>query len=318
VPADAVVPSRLVERFGTPVALLVLALGFALARPDAFATTANLLNVTQQMAILAIIATAATFVMVIGEFDLSVGFVASFAGVLVVKLLAAGTGTAPSVLLTLLACAGFGAVNGLIVHGLRAPSFIATLALGTIVSGLAYWLSGGASLFQGIPADFTILARAMAGPLPVLTLWMLAVLLAGGFVLACTVFGRRLIAMGSNREAARLAGVPIGRPIVTVFALAAALSGLAGVLLAARLGSVQHTMGEGFPLPAYAAVFLGTTAFRGGRPNLLGTAVGVAIIAVLANGLTILNVEPFFQKMVTGAIIIAAVMLRRFGMAAAR
>jgi ribose transport system permease protein len=112
--------------------------------------------------------------------------------------------------------------------------------------------------------------------------------------------------------------VPIGRPVVAVFAIAAALSGLAGALLAARLGSVQHTMGEGLLLPAYAAVFLGMTAFRGGRPNMLGTAVGVAIIAVLANGLTILNVDPFFQKMVTGAIIIAAVMLRRFGMAAAR
>ncbi|WP_225773538.1 ABC transporter permease [Inquilinus sp. Marseille-Q2685] len=310
--------ARLVERFGTPAALAAIVLGFALARPDAFATAANLLNVTQQMAILAIVAAAATLVMVIGEFDLSVGFVASLAGVLAVKLLAAGLGPGPAILLTLLACGLVGGLNGLVVHGLRAPSFIATLALGTIASGLAYWLSGGASLFQGIPPGFTALARTAAGPVPVLTLWMLAVLLAAGGTLALTVFGRRLIAIGSNREAARLSGVPIGRPVVAVFAIAAALSGLAGVLLAARLGSVQHTMGESLLLPAYAAVFLGMTAFRGGRPNLLGTAVGVAIIAVLANGLTILNVDPFFQKMVTGAIIIGAVMLRRFGMAAAR
>lgn len=310
--------ARLVERFGTPAALAAIVLGFALARPDAFATAANLLNVTQQMAILAIAAAAATFVMVIGEFDLSVGFVASLAGILVVKLLATGIGPGPAILLTLLACGLVGALNGLVVYGLRAPSFIATLALGTIASGVAYWLSGGASLFQGIPPGFTALARAAAGPVPVLTLWMLAVLLAVGGTLALTVFGRRLIAIGSNREAARLSGVPIGRPVVAVFAISAALSGLAGVLLAARLGSVQHTMGESLLLPAYAAVFLGMTAFRGGRPNVTGTAVGVAIIAVLANGLTILNVDPFFQKMVTGAIIIAAVMLRRFGMAAAR
>jgi ribose transport system permease protein len=311
-------PARLVERFGTPVALAAIVLGFGLARPDAFATAANLLNVTQQMAILAIVATAATFVMVIGEFDLSVGFVASLAGILVVKLLAAGIGPGPAILLTLVACGLVGMLNGLVVHGFRAPSFIATLALGTIASGVAYWLSGGASLFQGIPPGFTALARAATGPVPVLTLWMLVVLLAAGGTLALTVFGRRLIAIGSNREAARLSGVPIGRPVVAVFAISAALSGLAGVLLAARLGSVQHTMGESLLLPAYAAVFLGMTAFRGGRPNVLGTAVGVAIIAVLANGLTILNVDPFFQKMVTGAIIIAAVMLRRFGMAAAR
>ncbi|MGF6226697.1 ribose transport system permease protein [Inquilinus ginsengisoli] len=310
--------ARLVERFGTPAALAAIVLGFALARPDAFATAANLLNVTQQMAILAIAAAAATFVMVIGEFDLSVGFVASLAGVLVVKLLAAGIGPGAAILLTLLACGLVGALNGLVVYGLRAPSFIATLALGTIASGAAYWLSGGASLFQGIPPGFTALARAATGPVPVLTLWMLAVLLAAGGTLALTVFGRRLIAIGSNREAARLSGVPIGRSVVAVFAISAALSGMAGVLLAARLGSVQHTMGESLLLPAYAAVFLGMTAFRGGRPNVTGTAVGVAIIAVLANGLTILNVDPFFQKMVTGAIIIAAVMLRRFGMAAAR
>ena len=307
---------RIIERFGTPAALALIVLGFALARPDKFATASNLLSVTQQMAILAIVAAGATLVMVIGEFDLSVGFVASLAGVLVVRLLAADIGVAPAVLLTLAVCALVGGLNGFVVHGLRAPSFIATLALGTIASGCAYWLSGGASLFQGIPAGFTVLARAMMGPVPVLTPWMLVVLCAAGGLLALTVFGRRLIAVGSNREAARLSGVSIGRSVVAVFAITGALSGLAGVLLAARLGNVQHTMGEALLLPAYAAAFLGMTAFRGGRPNLAGTAVGVAILAVLANGLTILNVEPFVQKMVTGAIIVGAVTLRRFGMMA--
>ena len=114
-------------------------------------------------------------------------------------------------------------------------------------------------------------------------------------------------------QAARLVGLPVTRDRIVVFAIAGGLSALAGLLLAARLGSVQHTMGEALLLPAYAAVFLGTTASRTGTPNIGGTFLGVAITGVIANGLTILGIEPFVQKMVTGAIIIAAVLVRRFG-----
>lgn len=304
---------RLLRSYGTVAALLVICVGFSIARPDAFPTAANLLNVTQQMAVLAIVAAAATFVMVIGEFDLSVGFVASWAGVAVAVLLGDGWAPLPAVLLVLASSVAAGFANGVVVTRLGAPSFIATLAIGTIVSGAAQWVSGGASIFQGIPAGFTAIARVAVGPLPVLTVWMIAVLALGGLVLARTKFGRRLVAIGGNREAARLSGVAVRANATAVFAIAGLLSGLAGVLLTARIGSAQHTMGEGLLLQAYAAAFLGMAAFGLGRPTMRGTFLGVAIIAVLANGLTIVGLEPFFQKMMTGAIIVAAVLLRRIG-----
>ncbi len=305
--------ARWLQRFGTLTGLAAICLAFAVLRPDAFATGANLANVTQQMATLAIIALAATLVLVIGEFDLSVGFVASWAGVCVVTLLGAEFGVPSAIAITLIGCVAVGVVNGALVALFGVPSFIATLALGTVISGVSYWVSGGASLFTGIPRTFTALARMDIGPVPVLTVWMAAVLVVFAFLLAETEFGRRLYAIGGNREAARLSGVPVSRDVIVAFALSAALAGLTGVLLAARLGSVQHTMGDAMLLPAYAAAFLGMTAFREGEANVAGTLLGVAIIAVLANGLTILNVAPFYQRMLTGAIIILAVLLRRAG-----
>jgi ribose transport system permease protein len=154
--------------------------------------------------------------------------------------------------------------------------------------------------------------------MPVLSLWMIATLGAAAIVFAKTRFGRRIHAIGANMQAARLVGLPVMRDRIVVFAVAGGLSALAGLLLAARLGSVQHTMGEGLLLPAYAAVFLGTTASRTGTPNIGGTFLGVVITGIIANGLTIVGMEPFVQRMATGTIIIAAVLLRRVGRTSGR
>jgi ribose transport system permease protein len=149
--------------------------------------------------------------------------------------------------------------------------------------------------------------------MPVLSLWMIAVLVLAAIAFRKTRYGRRIHAIGANVQAARLVGLPVARDRIVTFAIAGALSALAGLLLAARLGSVQHTMGEALLLPAYAAVFLGTTASRTGTPNIGGTVLGVVIAGVIANGLTIIGMEPFIQRMATGAIILAAVLLRRAG-----
>ena len=299
------------RKFGTPAALLLVCAGFALLSPDAFATAGNLVNITQQMSLLAIIALGATFVMVLGEFDLAVSAQASWAGIAMFLLLQGGAGVASAMLATLATCAAFGAASGLLVAIWAVPSFIATLSVGTIIGGFTFWASGGATLLGAVPHGFRGLGRGDVAGVPTPTLWMAAMFLAGGFVLAQTEFGRRLYAIGGNREAARLAGVPVRRDMVAAFVLSGVLSGLAGVLLAARLGSAHPTGGGGFLLQAYAAVFLGMTAFREGEPNVPGTLVGAAIIAALANGLTILNVPSFFQDMATGAIIIAAVLIRK-------
>jgi ribose transport system permease protein len=307
--------AQLLQRTGTLVAFVALCAAFSAARPDAFASWANVLNLLQQVTTLAIVAVAATLVMVIGEFDLSIGTTASLAAVLCFVLLGEGVHVALAVLAGLASGLAAGLVNGVLVAQFAVPSFVATLANGTVLGGLAYWLSGGASLFQGVPESFTALGRGTVLGLPTLAFWMAAVLLLASLALNRMTFGRRLHAIGSNREGARLAGLPVRNDRILTFVIAGGLAALAGLLLAARLGSVQHTMGDPLLLPAYAAVFLGTTASLSGTPTVGGTLLGVAIAGVLANGLTILGVEPFLQKMVTGAIIIAAVLVRRLGRA---
>jgi ribose transport system permease protein len=305
--------ASLLQRNGTLLALAVLVLGFSLAVPDAFASRANLLNLLQQVTTLAIVAVGATFIMVIGEFDLSIGFVASLSAVLAFALFGVGAPVSVAFIAGILAGIAAGAVNGVLVARFELPSFVATLAVGTILSGLAYWASGGSSLFSGVPESFKALGRGSLVGVPVLSLWMGAVLVVALVVLSRTRFGRRVHAIGGNIQAARLVGLPVTRDRVVTFAVAGGLSALAGLLLSARLGSVQHTMGDALLLPAYAAVFLGTTASRTGTPNIGGTLLGVLIAGVIANGLTILGAEPFVQRMVSGAIILAAVLLRRIG-----
>lgn len=301
----------ILNRYGTLGALVLIVLVFALLAPDAFATPANLINVTQQMALLAIVAMGATAVMVLGEFDLSVGAVASWAGVGCFTLFGLGWPPLAALPAVLGSCALVGVGSGILVAAFRVPSFIATLAVGTILGGATFWASGGATLFGGAGAGFRALGRGTAAGLPVLTWWVIGAAVLMALLLDRTEIGRRLYAIGGNRRAALLAGVPVRRDTVAAFALCTTLAGLAGVLLAARLGSAHPTGGAGFLLQAYAAVFLGMTAFRDGDANVPGTVLGAAIIAVVANGLTINGVPAHMQDILTGVIIIAAVLVRR-------
>lgn len=303
----------LFRRYGTLVALILIVAAFALVSPGAFGTLANLVNITQQMSLLAIVAIGATLVMVVGEFDLSVSAVVSFAGIAAVSLFGAGFSVAAVFALVLVTALAMGAISGLLVARFAVPSFIATLAFGTIIGGLTFWISDGATLFSGIPPAFRDLGRGTLAGLPVPTLWLIGTAAIAWLLLDQTEFGRRLYAVGGNREAARLVGLPVRRDMVAAFALSAGLAALAGLLLAARLGSAHPTGGGGYLLTAYAAVFLGMTAFREGEPSIPGTLVGAAIIAVVSNGLTILGVPSFLQDLMTGAIILAAVLVRQFG-----
>jgi ribose transport system permease protein len=300
------------SRFGTLFGLIAIIAVFAALSP-AFAQYSNLINITQQMSLLAIVALGATFAMALSEFDLSVGAVVSWAGIAVVTLFGAGWGPGVAVPATLLTCFAIGCSSGYLVARYRMPSFIVTLAVGTIIGGLTFWLSDGATLFANIPDGFRNLGRGSAWGVPVLTLWALAMTGLVFFILDYTELGRRIMAIGGNREAARLTGVPIVWNMVIGFGLCTLLAGIAGLLLTARLGSSHPTGGNGFLLQAYAAAFLGMTAFREGDANALGTLLGAAIIAVVANGLTILGVPNYLQDIFTGLIIIAAVMVRNIG-----
>jgi ribose transport system permease protein len=308
--------TSLARKYGTLIALIAIIVVFSIASPGAFGTASNLINITQQMSLLAIVAIGATVVMAVGEFDLSTAALVSFGGICIVFLFKLGVPGPVGCLIVLAAAGIFGAISGYIVARFEVLSFIATLAAGTIIGGVTFWLSDGATLFGDIPAGFRDLARGHTFGVPTLTWWLICVSAVVLLLLDKVEFGRRLYAIGGNREASRLAGVRIVPNTMVAFILSAMLAALVGMLLTGRIGSANPTGGGGYLLSAYAAVFLGMTAFREGEANVPGTLVGAAIIAVIGNGLTILGVSTFLQDIITGTIILAAVLVRRIGKSA--
>jgi len=305
--------SMFLSSYGTIIALFIVFVAFSLLSPGVFPTLRNLLNITRQISLLAIIATGATIIMTVGEFDLSIGAMASFGGVLATGLVVSGMAIPLAILLTLFFAFLFGLGNGYLVTRFGVFSFITTLSSGTMLSGLTFWYTGGATIFGGIPEPFLWLGQGMLGPLPVPTLLMFLVVALFWFLLSYTEFGRRLYAIGGNPVAAELSGVRVARDKTFAFGYTALLAASAGVILASRLGSAHPTAGGSLFLPSYAAVFLGMTTVRGGFPNAWGTFLGSLMIGIIANGLTILNVPFYLQDIVTGAIVIMAVVFQSLG-----
>ena len=299
--------------YATLGALLLVCTVFAYLSPQAFATLDNAINVTRQIAFLVLIAVGATFVMAAGEFDLSVGAMASFAGVMAAQLAVSGMDVTAAVVLTLGLCSVMGMFNGWLVGYFGVLSFITTLATGTMLSGLTFWMTGGSTVFENIPEAFSWLGRAVFAGLPGPSWVMLGCVACAYVVMHHTVFGRQVYAVGGNERAARLAGISVLWHKVGAFGLCALAAAVAGVLLASRLGSAHPTGGNGLFLPAYAAAFLGTTVVRSATPHMLGSLLGAATLGILANGLTILNVPSFLQDMLTGAIVVAAVVSQKWG-----
>ena len=299
--------------YATLGALLLVCTVFAYLSPQAFATLDNAINVTRQIAFLVLIAVGATFVMAAGEFDLSVGAMASFAGVMAAQLAVSGMDVTAGVVLTLGLCSVMGMFNGWLVGYFGVLSFITTLATGTMLSGLTFWMTGGSTVFENIPEAFSWLGRAVFAGLPGPSWVMLGCVACAYVVMHHTVFGRQVYAVGGNERAARLAGISVLWHKVGAFGLCALAAAVAGVLLASRLGSAHPTGGNGLFLPAYAAAFLGTTVVRSATPHMLGSLLGAATLGILANGLTILNVPSFLQDMLTGAIVVAAVVSQKWG-----
>lgn len=299
-----------IKQYGTLVAFAGIILGFSILSPRVFPTVANMLNITRQISLLAIISTGATIVTAVAEFDLSIGAMASFGGVLATGLVVGGINMTLAIAITLAAAFVFGLVNGYLVTRFRIFSFITTLATGTVLGGITFWYTGGATVFGGIPDSFLWFGQGTLGPIPVPSMLMLAIVVIFSFTLSHTEFGRRLYAIGGNPVAARLTGINVNRDKTVAFGLTALLAAATGIVLASRLGSAHPTAGGGLFLQSYAAVFLGMTAFKKGAPNVWGTFIGSLMIGVLANGLTILNVPYFLQDIVTGSIVVLAVIMQ--------
>jgi ribose transport system permease protein len=293
---------------GTVVALIVLIVFFFAMRPDVFLTFVNVKNILYQVSILAIIAGAQTLVMVVGDFDLSVGATSSLAGAVAASMMISGTPIWTSILVAMIAGLLVGLVNGVLIAYVNLSAFVATLASMTSVVGLAYLVTKGTTLFS-LPPEFNELGqgRFLEIPMPVYIAVGISAIL--WVILRFTTIGRGWHAVGGNVEVSRLSGVNVRRARMLAFTAAGLISAIGGILLAARLGSASAVQGGDNMMFSVAAVFLGMTVIRSGRANLVGTMVGVAIIGVMSNGLNILGVNAYIQQGVTGLIIIAAVTL---------
>lgn len=296
--------------YGTLIGLIGLIVLFSALRPGVFLNPLNFSNILEQVAVLSMVAAAQTVVMVVGDFDLSVGALGSLVGVLVAQLLVGGMHPVLAVALALLAGLAAGALNGFLVAYLGLSAFIATLATMTSFTGLALLLSNGTTIF-GLPAGFVQLGQGRLGPVPMPVLIAAVLITALWFVLSRTVIGRSWYAVGGNPEAARLSGVNTRLVRFAAFVVSGFGAALAGVVLTARLASGHPTAADPFMLSSIAAVFLGVTLSRAGQPTVGGTLVGLGIVGVLNNGLNILQVNSYLQQVLTGVIIIAAVSLSR-------
>ena len=303
----------IIKTYGTIIALVAIIIVFGFLNPRAFLSSTNFWNITRQMAILCIISMGTTLIMSVDEFDLSVCNTSSFGGVLAAILAIKGVPFFWCLVITVVISAIIGFANGFIVTKFNVMSFIITLAMGRVIYGLTYWMSDGAIVFNGIPSSFKTLGTGKLGPVPYLTILMVLAVILFHYLMTRTALGRKMYAIGGNEAASQVAGIKVNKYKTIAFTVAGAMAGLAGVLLASRIGSASPTGGDAYCLNAFATIFIGKTLFKEGIPNVLGTVVGVALFTILANGLTIMQVPTFVQNIVTGVIIVFAVILQKLG-----
>ncbi|MCB5195574.1 ABC transporter permease [Deefgea salmonis] len=299
------------QKLGPFLALLVLATGLAITSPD-FLTVGNLLNVFRQVSINALIAFGMTLVILLGGIDLSVGSILALSSVLTALMLSHGIDPVVATSVGVLAGAGMGMLNGLVISKGKVAPFIATLGMMTILRGLSLVFSDGRPI-SGLHSDFFAMLGGgyVAGLIPVPVIIMLVMFAVFWFVLKKTVFGRHVYAVGGNEEAARLSGINTDRIKIWVYTLSGAMAATAGMILTSRLSSAQPTAGTGYELDAIAAVVLGGTSLTGGRGWIFGTLVGALLIGILNNGLNLLGVSSFYQQVIKGVVILLAVLLDR-------
>ncbi len=303
------VVARAYDRLGVATALIALTIVMSVVAPD-FLSADNFLDVARQISVTAILGAGATFVILTAGIDLSVGSVVGLTAMVSIWLASHGV-TAPVCIAAALAVGAIaGTVNGVLVARAKLAAFIVTLAALTYLRGLVYVGTDGKTLFS-TTLSFAGIGQGSIGGIPVPVVITVAVFAGGWLLLNRTVFGRHLLAVGGNAEAARLAGIPVAGVLVAVYVLSGVCAGVAGVISAARLQSAVPDLGTGYELNAIAAVVLGGTSLMGGRGSLFGTLVGATIIGVLANGLTLMNVQSFYQLIIQGGVILVAVGLDR-------
>ena len=304
----------LAAKYGTIVGLLLLIICFSILRPDAFLSFNNMLMILKQGAILTMITLGLTVVLILQEFDLSIAFLASFIGMLTTGLMSFNHFPVPlAVMIGLAAACAVGAINGLVVTILKVPSLVATLGTGSALIGLTYLYSKGAQISSGIPKGFKELGKGDLLGIPNLVLIMSALSILLWILMNRVEAGRRMYAIGGNPSAAWLAGINLRKYRIMGFCISGFGAGLGGICLAGMLGVGHPQAADGFLLDAFTAAFLGGVTLREGEFHIIGTVIGVIILSVTLNGLTMLGVEFYAQNVIKGLILIGAVALSRVG-----
>lgn len=291
---------------GILIGLVVLVVGLTFASPY-FLTMKNFSNVLRQATSNALLAYALTCVLIIGNIDLTVGSMVGIGSVLVATFIEVWKmDFFSALLLTVVFGCAIGFINGFIVSNTVMPPYIITLAMQNILRGFAYLIAGGVAIKVNNDAFYKFGNSYVLGiPIPVIVFAVIGVILA--IILERTVFGRHMVAVGGNIEAARYAGINIKKVKIIGYMVSGSLAALAGVIVASRVYSGQPTAGQGFESDAIASAVLGGTSFNGGRGSIGGTIIGILIIAIVANGLNLLEVPYYWQTVVKGLVIMLAV-----------
>lgn len=301
--------SMIKNNIGIIVVLLILFIALSFASP-VFLTSDNLITVLRQISINVFLALGMTLVIILAGIDLSVGAIVALSGTLTVGLIVtAGMPIYLAIIIGLLIGAAIGFLNGVVVSQFKLPAFIVTLATMNVAQGIAYIYSGGQSVRITNDA-FTLIGTGKVFdfiPLPVL--YMVILIFIFTILLNKTKFGTYVYAIGGNREAARLSGVPTKKVEISVYTITGILAAFAGIVLAARMYSGQPTVGQGYEMDAIAACVLGGVSMSGGRGRISGTIFGAMVIGVISNGLNLLGVSSFWQLVVKGIIILVAILV---------
>ena len=297
----------LISEYFIFVIFIIIVIGLTILKPS-FITPSNLVNILKQASINGILAFGMMFVIISGGFDMSVGSTVAFSGILAAML---GQGNNPLILAliaALLAGLGVGLINGVGVAVGELPPFIMTLGTMTAVRGLALLASNGKPVI-GMSEPYKAIAACSIAGIPMLAVFLIIVIIICSFVLAKTVYGRRVYACGGNLQAAKVAGINTTAIRISTFAIAGFLAGLCGFLMTSRVTIGQPTAAESYEMDAITACVVGGVSMTGGVGKPWGVVVGTLLITVIANGLDILGVSSHWQKIVKGLIIVLAVLI---------
>lgn len=309
----------LIGQFGALIVLLVICVIFAVLEP-AFVSQRNIFNVLRQVSIYGVLAVGMTFVILTGGIDLSIGSLLAFAGLVAASVEkggrglltvgAAGEAEGYGVPAAIAAALGVGLVGGLLqglgVSKMKVPPFVVTLGGMSVFRGLTLVWSGGQPI-SAFRDQYKVIGQGFVGPVPIPVIIFALFAIVGIVVLRATRYGRHIYAVGGNQEAARLSGLNTTALLTSVYVISGFCCGAAGFILSSRLNSAEQVAGIGYELTVIASVVIGGTSLFGGEGSVLGTVIGVLLIGVLSNGLTLMNVNPYYQQIVVGLIIVFAV-----------